>query len=179
MDSRQRRGVRCFTCNQFGHYARSCPWETQCGLCFGWGHRQDQCANNHVFNGPTNCQSLPTASTVSPTSSYSLNFNRCLNKGWVEGHPRVFSVGLAPYSCSQPLIKCVLGGVDVHALIDTGSMRSFVSKHISDKMRPLPGISNSISSCISITCEPLKIEGTIHTQLSFPCSGSAPFSGTF
>ena len=75
VDSRQRRGVRCFNCNQFGHYARSCPWDTQCGLCFGWGHRQDQCANNHVFNGPTNCQSLPTTSTVSPTSSYSLNFN--------------------------------------------------------------------------------------------------------
>ena len=74
-DSRQRRGVRCFNCNQFGHYARSCPWDTQCGLCFGWGHRQDQCANNHVFKGPTNCQSLPTTSTVSPTSSYSLNFN--------------------------------------------------------------------------------------------------------
>ena len=64
VDSRQRRGVRCFNCNQFGHYARSCPWDTQCGLCFGWGHRQDQCANNYVFNGPTNCQSLPTTSTV-------------------------------------------------------------------------------------------------------------------
>ena len=46
-------------------------------------------------------------------------------------------------------------------------------------MRPLPVISNSTSSCISITGEPLKIEGTIHTQLSFPCSGSAPYSGTF
>ena len=77
------------------------------------------------------------------------------------------------------MIKCDLGGVDVHALIDTGSMKSFVSKHIFDKMRPLPVISNSISSCISITGEPLKIEGTIHTQLSFPCSGSAPYSGTF
>ena len=77
------------------------------------------------------------------------------------------------------MIKCDLGGVDVHALIDTGSMKSFVSKHIFDKMRPLPVISNSISSCISITGEPLKIEGTIHTQLSFPCSGSAPYSGIF
>ena len=75
VESRQRLGVRCFNCNKFGHYARSCLWDTQCGLCFGWSHRQEQCANNHVFNGPTNCQSLPTTSTVSPTSSYSLNFN--------------------------------------------------------------------------------------------------------
>jgi len=74
VESRQRRGVRCFNCNQFGHYARSCPWDTQCSLCFGWGHRQEECANNYTFNGPANRQSLPT-STVSPTSSYSLNFN--------------------------------------------------------------------------------------------------------
>ena len=75
VESRQRRGVCCFNCNQFGHYARSSPWDTHCSLCFGWGHRQEQCANNNVFNGPANCQSLPTTSTVSPTSSYSLNFN--------------------------------------------------------------------------------------------------------
>ena len=82
-------------------------------------------------------------------------------------------------SCSQPLIKCALGGVDAHALIDTGSMKSFVSKHVFDQMRPLPVIRNSISSCISTTGEPLKIESTMYTQLSFPCSGSAPLSGTF
>lgn len=70
-----------------------------------------------------------------------------------------------PYSCSQPLIKSASGGVDVHTLIDSGSMNSFVSKHVFDQMRPLQVISNSISSCISITGEPLKIEGTIHTLL--------------
>ena len=75
VESRQRRGVRCLNCNQFGHYVRSCPWETQSSLCFGWGHRQEECANNYAFNGPANHQSLPT-STVSPTYSYSLNFNR-------------------------------------------------------------------------------------------------------
>ena len=53
-------------------------------------------------------------------------------------------------------------------LIDTGSMKSFVNKHVFDQMRPLPLISKSISSGISITGEPLKIDGTIHTQLSFP-----------
>ena len=58
-------------------------------------------------------------------------------------------------------------------------MKSFVSKHVFDQIRPLPVISKSTSSCISITGEPLKIEGTIHTQLSFPCNGSAPYSGSF
>ena len=48
---------------------------TQCSLCFGWGHRQEKCANNYAFNGQANRRPLPTTSTVSPTSSYSLNFN--------------------------------------------------------------------------------------------------------
>ena len=30
-------------------------------------------------------------------------------------------------SASQPLIQCTVGGVSVHALIDTGSMVSFIS----------------------------------------------------
>ena len=83
----------------------------------------------------------------------------------------------SPYS--QPTIQCQLGGVDVHALIDTGSMKSFVSKTVFDGMRPLPVLKNSNSTCIGITGEPLHVEGTIHTELSFPSSGSAPYSGDF
>ena len=57
---RQNQNTRCFNCNQPGHFARSCPWNSQCQLCSGWGHTQMQCANNHLGN---------------QASSNSLNFN--------------------------------------------------------------------------------------------------------
>ena len=47
-------------------------------------------------------------------------------KGWVEGHPLVFSVGPPLISSSitcQPVASSNLGGIDVHALVDTGSMK--------------------------------------------------------
>ena len=48
-------------------------------------------------------------------------------KGWVEGHPLVFSVGPPLISSAvppQPVVSCNLGGISVHALLDTGSMKS-------------------------------------------------------
>ena len=55
-------------------------------------------------------------------------------KGWVEGHPLIFSVGPPLISSAvppQPVVFCNLGGISVHALLDTGSMKSFISQDVS------------------------------------------------
>ena len=60
-------------------------------------------------------------------------------KGWVEGHPLLFSVG-PPMNSSivpnQPVVSCKLGGLNVHAVLDTGSMKSFVSYEVSPNFVP-------------------------------------------
>ena len=74
--SRQRRSVRCYNCNQMGHYAKACPWDASCSLCFGWGHSRDQCANNFVPQQPTDTatHNQPRPTTAVSPNSHSLNF---------------------------------------------------------------------------------------------------------
>ena len=57
-------------------------------------------------------------------------------KGWVEGHPYIFSVDSTVSISHQPLIPCYVSGVHVRALIDTGSMKSFISAPIFNKISP-------------------------------------------
>ena len=101
-------------------------------------------------------------------------------KGLVEGHPQVFSVGTPLSSVvKQPIVPCRLSGVDVHALIDTGSMKPFISSSVFNSISPRPVLSTDTQNCISITGQPLQVSGTTPLELSFPCSGSVAYSGNF
>ena len=70
--------IRCFNCNQLGHIARECPWDTHCSLCRGWGHTRDQCANNHVMNADASRKEGHIGNHAIPINSlhYVSNFGR-------------------------------------------------------------------------------------------------------
>jgi len=103
-------------------------------------------------------------------------------KGWVEGHPLIFSVG-PPMNSSivpnQPVVSCKLEGFDVCALLDTGSMKSFVSQEIFAQLCPKPVLAKTSQNCVSITGQPLVIAGSTQLELSFPHSGSVSYVGQF
>ena len=83
-------------------------------------------------------------------------------------------------SPSQLLIQCNLAGVNVNALIDTGSMKSFLCRGVFDKILPKPPLAPCESNCIGITGKPLSIDGSAQARLSFPnCSSSLSYLGTF
>ena len=78
----------------------------------------------------------------------------------------------------QPLLVCEFpGGVQLSALLDTGSMRSILSadvyQHIADNcscqgqtLAPVRVISSS--PCISVTGHPLHFSGLMETQFPLP-----------
>ena len=80
-------------------------------------------------------------------------------------------------------VTCYLSGVQVQALVDTGSMKSFVSQDLFDKIRPKQQMQathqRSLDHWNSITGEPLPVEGTVQASLSFPGNDSVLYSGTF
>ena len=83
--------------------------------------------------------------------------------GWNGEHPSVFCVG--PTSGEnmsnprQPLVDCLLDGVQVPALIDTGSMKSIVSSRVLDRInetsalmnKPPPIPRGTANTCVAIT----------------------------
>ena len=103
-------------------------------------------------------------------------------KGWVEGHPLIFSVG-PPMNSSivpnQPVVSCKLGGLDAHALLDTGSMKSFVSYEVFAQLCPKPFLAMTHQNCVSITGQPLVVAGNTQLELLFPPSWSVSYVGQF
>ena len=88
-------------------------------------------------------------------------------KGWVEGHPYIFSVDSSVSISHQPLIQCSVSGVPIRALIDTGSMKSFISADIFKKISPRPVLEHNAPQCISITGQQMFVEGTTQLELLF------------
>ena len=81
-----------------------------------------------------------------------------------------FLVGSAvlEFISSKLIIQRVLNGVCVNALIDTGSVKSSVSKDTLTCIQLPPCLQSSSHNCVSITSQPLQIEGTAHLTLSIP-----------
>ena len=98
-------------------------------------------------------------------------------KGWSEGHPRVFTV--SNLVSNQPLICCSLGGILVQALIDTGSMKSFITRQIYEQLRPKQEVQPTAQRCYGITGQPLPVHGTVQTTLSFPNNPIVSYPGDF
>ena len=110
--------------------------------------------------------------------------------GWNDEHPSVFSVGPASgenmSNPRQPLVFCLLDGVQVPALIDTGSMKSIISSRVFDRInetsalmkKPPPIPRGTANTCVAITGQPLNSTCSIAVPLSFPGS-SFMYRGEF
>ena len=75
---------------------------------------------------------------------------------------------------NQPMVKCFLNGVQIEALIDTGSMKSILHKSVFDKisLHSRPVISSSCSNqCVSVTGQSLRSYGEFQGQLQFSDGG--------
>ena len=75
---------------------------------------------------------------------------------------------------NQPMVKCFLNGVQIEALIDTGSMKSILHKSVFDKisLHSRPVISSSCSNqCVSVTGQSLRSYGDFQGQLQFSDGG--------
>ena len=77
------------------------------------------------------------------------------------------------------LIQCLINGFNVPALIDTGSMKSFVSQDVFDLIKPIPVWIGGPHQCVGITGQPFDICGAIQLDLSFSSDDSVSYPGTY
>ena len=81
---------------------------------------------------------------------------------------------------AQPFVKCQIDGVEINALIDTGSMRTFISDNI-QKIIDLDNKKLDISvteRCESITRGALRILGHMPGEVKF-CKNKKAYVGNF
>ena len=172
---------RCGNCNAKVHTCVSCPWPTMCSTCMTWDHLKNDCPRTllhrgeiypnsfHGFRGgPVTLRSAPVNvdNEECPQSFAFANMNEC-------GAP------LSSFS-QQPLVLFKVNGVLVRALIDTGSMKSFISSRVYAELRPRPpGDVFAGNSCVSITGQPLSGEGVVHASLELSCGEKVNYAGTF
>ena len=103
-------------------------------------------------------------------------------RGWVAGHPQIFSAGLCGASFEmpdQPLVVCHFGTSNLSALVDTGSMKSFISFDAFEQIEPKPALHTVSQQCFGINGQPLHVEGGVQAAFSFPCSNNVSYTGDF
>lgn len=76
---------------------------------------------------------------------------------------------------TQPFVKCFINNVEVHALIDTGSMRTFINNKIHNIIDfDSTLIDTTVEErCVSITGGSLNILGHVNANVKFPKSKTA------
>ena len=78
------------------------------------------------------------------------------------------------YLPTQSFINCFINNVEVHALIDTGSMRTFISSRIHNIDFDRTLINTTVEErCVSITGGSLNILGHLNANVRFPKSKNA------
>ena len=85
--------------------------------------------------------------------------------GWLEGHPRIFTV--SPLVSNQPLICCSLGGIEVHPLIDTGSMKSFITRQIYEQLRLKQQLANNPQNAMALLVNAFRCRGQCELHCIF------------
>ena len=172
---------RCGNCNAKAHTCVSCPWPTMCSNCMTWDHLQNDCPRTFFHRGEIHSNSFHNfRGGPVPVRSAPVNVNN-------DECPQIFAFKNvnecgAPLSSfpQQPLVLCKVNGVLVRALIDTGSMKSFISSRVYAELRPRPPIDVFAgNSCVSITGQPLSVEGVVHASLELSCGEGVSYAGTF
>ena len=81
---------------------------------------------------------------------------------------------------TQPFVKCFINNVEVYALIDTGSMRTFISNRIHNIIDFDSKLIDSTVAehCVSITGGSLNILGHLSANVKFAKSKTAYKAGT-
>ena len=172
---------RCGNCNARAHTCFSCPWPTMCSNCLTWDHLQHACPRTHFHGGDIysnsscNFQGGPDPLRAAPVDA---DKDECPH---IFAFKNVNECG-APLSSSsqQPLVLCKVNGVLVRALIDTGSMKSFISSRVYAGFRPRPHIDVFAgNSCVSITGQPLRVDGVVQASLQLSCGEGVSYTGSF
>lgn len=95
------------------------------------------------------------------------------NSGGSSDHPTV-STNSSKIDINHPFVDCQLDGIPVRALVDTGSMKSFISYNAQRTIDFNDSLldTSSAQQCVSITGDKLNILGQIRTVVNFSKSKS-------
>ena len=171
---------RCGNCNVWTHTCFSYPWPTMCSNCLTWDHLQHACPRTQFHRGDIysnfscNSQGGPDPLRAAPVDA---DKDECPH---IFAFTNVNECG-APLSSSsqQPLVLCKVNGVLVRALSDTGSMKSFVSSCVYAGFRPRSHIDVFAgNSCVSITGQPLRVDGVVQASLQLSCGEGVSYTGS-